>query len=81
MPNSELVSMEKTKIREHLEKADKDIKRGEKLIEKQEERVKELRTDGHKVEIHERSLRNLRSIQESLKKSREIVRDALAQEP
>jgi peptidoglycan/xylan/chitin deacetylase (PgdA/CDA1 family) len=72
--------MEKTKIREHLDKADKDIERGEKLIEEQEERVKELRGDGHEIEIHERSLRNLRSIQESLKKSREIVRNELARE-
>jgi hypothetical protein len=71
--------MEKTKIREHLDKADKDIIRAEQLVEEQEERVKQLRRDGHKTEIHERSLRNLRSIHETMKKSREIVRDELAQ--
>ena len=69
--------MDKAQIHKHLDKADRHIKRGEKLIQEQEERVKELRRDGHKVEIHERSLRNLRDIQETMQKTRETVREEL----
>jgi hypothetical protein len=39
--------MNEAKIRDHLATADSNIKKGEKLIEKQEERREEMEQDGH----------------------------------
>jgi len=34
--------MDEAKIREHLDRADRSVKRGQELLERQEERVEEL---------------------------------------
>jgi hypothetical protein len=39
--------MDESKICEHLEEATQHVKKGEKLIEQQEERIEEMARDGH----------------------------------
>jgi hypothetical protein len=70
-------SMDKARIREHLERADRNVKKGEKLIEQQAERVEELARDGHPTQIHEENLKALRDVEETLKKTRDAVRSEL----
>lgn len=48
--------MDKSKIREHLEEANQHVKKGEKLIEQQEDRIEELSRDGHPTKIHKENL-------------------------
>ena len=38
--------MDESKVREHLEEANQHVKKGEDLIEQQEERVQEMARDG-----------------------------------
>jgi hypothetical protein len=73
--------MDESKIREHLDQANQHIEKGEELIEKQEERVKEMAEDGHRTEIHEETLKQLREVQETFKKKRDTVRKELEESP
>ena len=57
------VSMNKAKVREHLDQAEQNVKKGEKLIEK------------HK--IHKEHLNALREVQETMKETRDTVREEL----
>ena len=75
----EMFLMNKAKIREHLDKAEKNVEKGEKLIEKQEERLEEMARDGHPTKIHEENLKVLREVQETMKKTRDAVREELAE--
>ena len=49
--------MDKAQIHERLERAEQDVKKSEQLIEQQQERLKELASDGHPAEIHEEKLK------------------------
>jgi hypothetical protein len=70
--------MNKAKTREHLDKAERNVKKGEKLIEKQEERLEEMARDGHPTKIHEENLQALRAVQKTMKETRDTVRKELA---
>lgn len=69
--------MDKSKIRAHLEKSDRHVKKGEELIERQKERVEELARDGHPTKIHKENLKALRDVQETFKKNRDAIREEL----
>jgi hypothetical protein len=72
-----IVCMDKAQVREHLDRANRNVKKGEELIERQAERVKELARDGHPTKIHEENLKALRDVEETLKKTRDAVRSEL----
>jgi ATP-dependent exoDNAse (exonuclease V) alpha subunit len=69
--------MDKSKIREHLEEANQHVKKGEKLIEQQEDRIEELSRDGHPTKIHKENLEALREVEEAFKKNRDAIRKEL----
>ena len=70
-------SMDKSKIREHLEKANQHVEKGEELIEQQEGRIEELARDGHPTKIHKENLEALREVEETFKKNRDTIRKEL----
>jgi 5-bromo-4-chloroindolyl phosphate hydrolysis protein len=69
--------MDKSKIREHLEEANQHVKKGEKLIVQQEDRIEELSRDGHPTKIHKENLEALREVEEAFKKNRDAIRKEL----
>jgi hypothetical protein len=73
--------MDKAKVREHLDKADRNVEKGEELIQKQEKRGNELARDGHPTKIHEDNLKALRDVEKTLKQIRNTVRKELDDSP
>jgi hypothetical protein len=69
--------MNRTETQEHLAEADEHIEAGEARIAKQEERLKELATDGHKTDQAERLLENLKEMEETMREHRDILRHGL----
>ena len=69
--------MDKSKIREHLEEANQRVKKGEELIEQQEDRIEELCRDGHPTKIHKEHLKALREVEETFKKNRDALQEEL----
>jgi len=67
--------MGESKVREHLEEANQHVKKGEDLIEQQEERVQEMARDGHQTKIHKQYLETLREVKETFEKNRDSIRD------
>ena len=67
--------MGESKVREHLEEANQHVKKGEDLIEQQEERVQEMTRDGHQMKIHKQYLETLREVKETFEKNRDSIRD------
>ena len=62
--------MDKSKIREHLEEANQHVKKEEKLIEQQEDRIEALSRDGYPTKIHKENLEALREVEETFKENR-----------
>jgi transposase len=75
----EMFLMNKEKIREHLDETAENVEKAEKLIEKQAERLEEMARDGRPTKIHEENLKALREVQETMKETRNTVREELAE--
>jgi enoyl-CoA hydratase/carnithine racemase len=69
--------VDKAKIQKHLDLANKHVKKGEKLIKEQEERVEELARDRDPTKIHEENLEAMRALEETLKQTRDSIREEL----
>jgi len=68
------------RIREHLAKADKDIKKGDARIRKQEKLIKALASDGHATEVAKETLKDFKKLQGTMEKHRDLVREELKRE-
>jgi hypothetical protein len=67
--------MDKNKARDHLAKAEKNVEAGKRRIAEQEELIKELAADGHKVDTAKETLKDFQKLEETMVKHRRILRD------
>jgi hypothetical protein len=73
--------MDKAQTREHLERAEQDVKKGEELIEQHQERLKELASDGDPAEIHEEKLKAVRETEKASEEIRDTIRKEVDEIP
>jgi len=65
--------MDPAKIREHLAKADENIRKGTARIEEQEKRILSLAADRHSTDEAVATLKSMKELQETIKKHRQII--------
>jgi hypothetical protein len=73
--------MKTARIWEHLNEADAHLSRGEARIKSQEERVKELTSDGRQTKNAEETLKCFQDLLGNMKKHRDLVREELKKAP
>jgi hypothetical protein len=69
--------MKRARIWEHLGRADEHIRKGQAHVKNQEERVKELTSDGHQAKNAEATLKCFQELLGSMKKHRDLVLEEL----